>query len=326
MRNIFGIFIGVLMLAGGPAQAQQYSLTLCGASPGGLWSLLGAGIDASVKAAHPGSTITYQTSSGGAANIVQVKQGKCELGIAYDGDLVLASGGLAPFKEPVKGLRAISVLYNWAPLMWIATKDWADKYGIKDLGDIAKKKPPMRLLFNRRGLLTSQMTESVLKALGISLDDIKAWGGKVEFQASKQQAKLMLNRRADILGNTLFEGHRSIRAIAQAMDLVMLNTPDVAAEAVIKEFKLKPWTIKAGAHPWQDYPVKTVTTSVMLMVDESMSDKSAYDLTKALLDHADKMQSAHKAMRAFNSKVMIDQKAVPFHPGAVKAYKEAGLM
>ena len=45
------------------------NLTVCGASPGGLWSLLGAGLDVTLKAAYPVSTVTYQTSSGGYANI-----------------------------------------------------------------------------------------------------------------------------------------------------------------------------------------------------------------------------------------------------------------
>ena len=50
------------------AEAQPpYNLTLSGASPGGLWSLLGAGVHASVAAAYPGSAVTYQTSGGGLA-------------------------------------------------------------------------------------------------------------------------------------------------------------------------------------------------------------------------------------------------------------------
>ena len=40
--------------------AAGMNLTVCGASPGGLWSLLGAGLDATLKAASPGSTVTYQ--------------------------------------------------------------------------------------------------------------------------------------------------------------------------------------------------------------------------------------------------------------------------
>ena len=47
--------LAALALAAGAALAQpgtaqaEYNLTLCGASPGGLWSLLGAGVDNALK-------------------------------------------------------------------------------------------------------------------------------------------------------------------------------------------------------------------------------------------------------------------------------------
>ncbi|MFM1813349.1 MAG: hypothetical protein RLZ98_44 [Pseudomonadota bacterium] len=309
-----------------PAQAQTYNLTLCGASPGGLWSLVGAGVDAAVKAQFPGSTITYQTSSGGPANIVQVKGKKCQIGIANDGDLVFAAAGQPPFKTPVQGMRSLGVLYDWAPIMWIATKSFVDQHGIKDVEDIFKKKLPVRIAFNRRGLLTSAMTEATLEAMGVSVKDVQSWGGSVEFQASNQQQELMQNRKVDLLANTLFEGHRSIAAMAQSVDLVMLSVPQHAIDATIKKFQLKPWTVKAGTHPWQKNDAKTVTTSVIMFADESLPENVAYDITKALIKNPGKMAAVSAAMKKFTPKIMIDQKAAPFHPGALKAYKEAGLM
>ena len=41
----------IMMLAAGLAGAVTYNYTLAGASPGGLWSALGAGINAAIKAA-----------------------------------------------------------------------------------------------------------------------------------------------------------------------------------------------------------------------------------------------------------------------------------
>ena len=90
---------GAAMGINSPAQAQ-YNLTLCGASPGGLWSLLGAGIDAAVKEAHPGSTVTYQTSGGGYANVVQLDQNKCDLAIIHDAEATAATKGEKPFEKP----------------------------------------------------------------------------------------------------------------------------------------------------------------------------------------------------------------------------------
>jgi len=308
------------------AQLNKTNLTLCGASPGGMWSLVGTGIDSAVKTAYPGSTVTYQTSSGGPANVMQVKAGRCDVGIANDGDLAAANDGRAPFRQKVEGMQAIGVMFDWLPVMWIARKDFAEKHGIKNLEDLAEKKPPVRIAFNRRGLLTSDITDATLKSLGVSAEDVRKWGGSIQYQASEEQANLMKDGRVDLIANTIFEGHRSLAEIAMSTDLVMLNTPPKAAEQVIKDYYVKHWTIKANAHPWQTEDIKTVTTSIVLFADKSMSEQTAYDLTKAILQHPDRVRAVSKAMEPFKPQIMIDQRVVPFHPGAVRAYKEAGLM
>ena len=52
---------GFAVLFGEGAHAQTYQVTLAGASPGGLWSTIGAGVDKALAKAYPGSTVTYQT-------------------------------------------------------------------------------------------------------------------------------------------------------------------------------------------------------------------------------------------------------------------------
>ena len=62
------------------AAAQSYNMTVAGASPGGLWSLLGAGLDSAMKAEFPGSTVTYQTSGGGLANVAVLQRDVFDVG------------------------------------------------------------------------------------------------------------------------------------------------------------------------------------------------------------------------------------------------------
>lgn len=326
MERSVPIAFGLALCLSVPAHAQVINDTVCGASPGGIWSLVGAGLDAAVKAEVPGSTMTYQTSSGGLANVAQVKAGTCSFGMANDGDLAFATQGVEPFKVPVEGLTAIAVLYDWAPVWWIARADFAEQYGIESLSDIKEKKPPMRLVFNRRGLLTSAITESTLNAIGVTLEDIESWGGSVQFQASEEQASLMKDGRVDVLANTLFEGHRSLAQMSEGNELTLLEVPDEAAEAVIDQYALKPWTISPEANPWGDEAVKTVTTSIILFAEADMDEELAYQVTKAMLDNPDRMAAVSAAMERFTPKGMIDQNVVPFHPGAIRAYEEAGLM
>jgi len=326
MKSLNAAVAAIAVVLAAPAAAQvPINESICGASPGGLWSLVGIGLDTAVKELVPGSTITYQTSSGGLANVVQVGAGVCAFGMANDGDLVFARDGLEPFDTPVEGLTVLAVLYDWAPVWWIARADWAEEYGIETLADIAERQPPTRLVFNRRGLLTSAITESTLEALGVSLEDIEAWGGTVQFQASGEQTDLMRNGRVDLLANTLFEGHSSLGQMAAATDLRLLGVPDEAAQAVITQYGLQPWTIPASENPGQGGAVNTVTTSVILFSNESLDEDIAYTMTRAMIDNSDAMASVSDAMQRFTPAGMLEQSVLPFHPGALRAYQEAGL-
>lgn len=315
--------VAMIALTTGGAQADN--LNLCGGSPGGLWSLLGVGLDSAVKQVDANSTITYQTSSGGYANILQVKDKKCDLGIIHVGEGMQANKGGAPFKQPVKGFSVLMVLYDWAPMQWIMTQDFANKHGIKSLADIAAKKPPLRLVLNRRGILPSQLGELTLGAVGVTFDDIKAWGGKVEFQGSKNASEIMQNGRADMWANATFVGSGKIRKIANSLPVTLLDVPDVAVQAAVKSFGAKPWTIKAGGYPWLKTDINTHAARALLIVDDSMSEEDAYKLTKAVIDNVAKVQGVHKAMKGFTAELMASLKELPYHAGAAKAYKEAGV-
>ena len=86
MRKLLIGILGAAVLAVAPAHAQTYNLTLAGASPGGLWSRIGLGLDKAIAKAYPGSTVTYQTGSGGIANakLVQDKNKSCATITARD--------------------------------------------------------------------------------------------------------------------------------------------------------------------------------------------------------------------------------------------------
>lgn len=323
--RLFALAVSAGLICGVQA-SHAANLNLCGGSPGGLWSLLGAGLDAAAKKSDPNTTITYQTSSGGYANVLQVTKGKCDLGIIHVGEGVQANKGGAPFKSPVSDFRVLMVLYDWAPMQWIMTKSFADKHGIKSLADIASKKPPLRLVLNRRGILPSQLGELTLKAAGVTLEDIKKWGGKIEFQGSSNASEIMQNGRADMWANATFVGSGRIRKIANALPVTLLQVPQGSIDAAVKAFGAKPWTIKAGGYPWLKSDIKTHAARAVLVVAKSMPDDKAYALTKSVLDNADRVQAVHKAMKGFTPKLMGSLSELQYHPGALKAYKEAGVM
>jgi uncharacterized protein len=326
--KILTMAVGVAAVLASAANAQSppYQLTLAGASPGGLWSSIGLGLDKAMKAGYPGSTVTYQTSGGGIANVQLLEQKAVPLGIVHNMELRMAQNGEAPFKSKAADLRVIAYLYNWAPVQLILTKEFADKYGIKTFEDIAVKKPPLRIATNRRGNVVHEVVDRMFKAIGVTEKDIEKWGGSVVPAASKEQGDLLRNRRIDGFFNSLFVGQRSILEVAHSIDLIMLPVSDATIKKVTDETGTDRFVIPAKSYAFQPIATPAVSLGAMLVVNKSMSDQEAYNIAKAMVEHVNEMQGVHPAMKALTPKFMTEQKAGQFHPGAAKLFKEKGLL
>ena len=277
--------VAVLGLMAPPASAESYNLTVAGASPGGLWSLLGAGLDAAVKAAHPGSTVTYQTSGGGLANVAVLQRKDADMGIVHDAELQVAKQGSAPFSEPVEDLRVLSYLYTWAPMQPVIRADFAKEHGIDTFADLAARQVPVRVAINKRGNIASEVALAMLEAIGAGPDEIEAWGGDVIYAASGEQATLMQDRRVDMTLNSIFVRHRSIMQQADAIDLKLLPIAPETQTAVNERTGTGDFVIPGGSYDWAPDDTPTVTLGAALVVRADMDEQTAYNLTKALFEN-----------------------------------------
>lgn len=326
INRIATIVAGIAISFGAQhASAQTYNLTLCGASPGGLWTLLGAGIDAAMKKSFPGSTVTYQTSGGGLANVGLLSEGKCDIAIIHDAEAKAAIGGLAPFKAPVDTLATVAQLYTWAPMQVIGSKTFIEENGLTSLEDVASKELPVRIVLNRRGNIVSAVGEAMLNAAGASPENIESWGGSVTYAASSEQGDLMRDRRADLMINSLFVNHSSIRELASAVDLGILPVSDETAGRVIEEWDIGRFTIKADDYEWNDRDVLTLTVSAQLFARKDADPGMVKDLAQALVDNATELQSVHNAMSPLDVKLMSEARTVPYHPSAKDVFVAAGF-
>lgn len=313
-----------IILAATPTFAGS-NITLCGGSPGGLWSLLGAGIDAAVRKIEPDSTVTYQTSSGGFANIVQVAQGKCDLGIVHIGEVLIAQKGEEPFKEPTGGVTAVSMLYDWAPMQWVIDKSFAEENGLNSIADLAAMKNSIDLVVNRRGILPSILAEKSLGHVDISFEDIDENGGSVQFQGSGGASEIMQDGKADSWVNATFVGSGKIRAIAKKRELTLLSVPEDTIQMMQKKYGSKAVTIPAGAYPWLDREVKTFGASAALIAGEDASPALVKLVASAIFGHTGEIQAVHKAMGAFNGELAASVTQFNYHPEAAKVISGAGF-
>ena len=113
--------------------------------------------------------------------------------------------------------------------------------------------------------------------------------------------------------------------IAAVRDVVMISLPDDVIDKVTKkhQFLLK-YTIEKGTYTKQDQPCKTVADANFLVVNGKMTEKVAYDCLKTFIDKKDELMKVTPHAANF-----VPQKAsigiIPFHPGAIKYFKEQGI-
>jgi TRAP transporter TAXI family solute receptor len=321
----------VMLAAVQPASAQPYNLTVAGYSPGGLVSTAAAGLDKALNAAYPGSTMTYQTGSGGLANAMQLDQKKVPLGFVSDTELKVVISGRPPFKQPIKDLRLLFHPYSassrFQATHFLANKDWADKNGIKTVADIAAKKPAMRIAVNRPGNLDGDVSINTMAAYGFSLDNISKWGGQVVRAASQEMTSLMLDRRLDVVSFGISINHPRIREMANGLDLVMLPITDEVAKKVAADMGGETCPIKANEYKFLSADTASICVGLNTLVRADMDEKLAYSITKGVVENLDKYKAAHRLLeKAVTVQSFTEKGLVPYHPGTEKYYREKGLL
>lgn len=326
----------IIFFGAGQALAQKYNLTLTGASPGGLWSRLGGGIDAALAKAYPGSTVTYQTSSGGLANIPLVSSGKVPMGLATDSELKAAVSGLKPYRTPIKNVRMIFRTYESSHRFQLshlmANKAFADKHGIRSFADIVKKKIPVRIAVNRRGNMDGDTSLALMAEMGVTAKDIESWGGQVVHAASREMTSLMLDRRIDMIFLGISFKHPRIREIAKGIETVMYDIPRSALDNVIAKLGGERCEVKASEYKSLNIEfIGDVAASLcvgnVMFVNQNMDEQLAYNITKGIFQQIEKFKTSHRLIKATATlQSMSYPTVIPFHPGAARYLREAGLL
>ncbi|MBT5911601.1 MAG: TAXI family TRAP transporter solute-binding subunit, partial [Rhodospirillaceae bacterium] len=309
------------------AYAQTYNTTLSGASPGGLWSRIGGGIDAAIAKAYPGSTVSYQTSSGGLANVPLVAAGKVPMGLATDGELNAAVKGSKPYKKAIGNTRILFRVYTPASRFqmdfFAVTKSFADKHSIKTVQDIVSKKLPIRIAINRRGNMDADVGEAAMNLMGISRAKVEGWGGQVIHAASKEIVSLVSDNRLDVVNFGISYNHPRVREIAKNSSPVLLSYGKDVASKVAEQFGGEVCYVKPGEYKWSPNGAASVCMGAVVVVNANMDAKLAYNLTKAMVEQIETFKNkSHRLIKKTASPKVLAQKGnAPHHPGALKYFK-----
>lgn len=97
-------------------------------------------------------------------------------------------------------------------------------------------------------------------------------------------------------------------------------------DEIVKKFPyLVKDSIPAGTYLGQKEAVPTLSVQCILVANKNMPDDVAYTLTKTLYDNLPDVAKAHNKGAEISLEHAADGVTIPFHPGAVKYFKEKGL-
>jgi TRAP transporter TAXI family solute receptor len=82
--------------------------------------------------------------------------------------------------------------------------------------------------------------------------------------------------------------------------------------------------IPARSYPGQEDAVPTVGAATLLVVDEKMGEALAYEITRAIFEHTAELAAVHPIARGWTPERGATGSPAPFHPGAIRYYREKG--
>jgi TRAP transporter TAXI family solute receptor len=310
----------------GLAQAQQRerikSVEFITGSPTGTWFPVAAAIAELANKNYEGQPVSIIPGAGAVSNPVRVGRTQSEFGISYGPFLKLAQqGGNEMYKDAYPGLRA---LFGGTTNMlhFVVAKDSA----IRSAKDLKEKKPRLRVGTGPQGSTELFSLQQLLIVAGVSIKDIESWGGRVELLPTSGRSDGWMNRQLDLTNFFIGPPAADVIEMMRARDANILDIDDDLRDELNKRWGFLKYEIGANTYPGQTAPVKTLGLPFVIFAHDKVDETLVYRMTQSVATNHARMIAAHASYKEWDPKAMHEGLGIELHAGAIKYYKEAGLM
>jgi hypothetical protein len=280
---------------------------------GGSWYPLGGAIADIVQKEVAGVTASVVPGAG-IANVKGVEAGKADLGFGNSSSTVDGVLGRDPFTEPTRRVRHVATLY--LQYFQVIVREDAGIRSVKDFRGRA-------LTTQQRGNTGEQMTRDLLQIHGLSYKDLRSVS-HVSYNDSVSQMK---DNHAQIFALVTTVPAGAILDVATAHRIRMLGVTDADFQALQKINRgYAKRVIPKGTYPGVAEDVTTFGTYTHLIARAELPEDLVYRITKALHKHVQQLGNVVGAVKGLDLKEMAFDVGVPYHPGAAKYYREAGVL
>jgi TRAP transporter TAXI family solute receptor len=312
LRLVAAAVAAAAVLSAPAAGAQQFVNVLTGGTSG-VYYPLGVAIGKIFSDKLPDVKTQVQATKASVENLILLQQGRGEVAFALGDSLKAAWEGdeEAGFKAKLDRLRTIGAIYpNYIQI--VATAD----SGIKTLADLKGKS--LSVGAPKSG--TELNSRAILAAAGLSYKDL----GKVEYLPFAESVDLMKNRQLDATLQSAGLGVASLKDLSTSIDIVVVAVPKQVVDKIGPPFTAV--KIPANTYTGQEKDVPTAAVTNYLVTSTAVSDDLAYQMTKLIYESLPELANSHVAGKDIKLETAASGSPIPLHPGAIRYYKEKGLL
>lgn len=294
------------------AQAQAFINVLTGGTSG-VYYPLGVAIGKIYSDKIPNVKTQVQATKASVENLILLQQGRGEIAFTLGDSLKAAWEGdeEAGFKIKLDKLRTIGAIYpNYIQIVATAES------GIKTLADLKGKS--LSVGAPKSG--TELNSRAILAAAGMTYKDI----GKVEYLPFAESVDLMKNRQLNATLQSAGLGVASLKDLSTSTEITVVSVPKATVDKIGPPFVSV--NIPANTYTGQDKDVPTAAVVNYLVTSSAVSDDLAYQMTKLIFESLSELATAHAAGKEIKLDKAATGSPVPLHPGAIRYYKEKGLI
>ena len=316
-RGFTAILAGavIAVLAFGTAQAQQKTIAIGTGGTGGVYYPIGGALANLLSKNMPGVQATAEVTGGSVDNLKLINSGQSEIGFSMADAALDALNGVDKFKGSKVPLQTLMVLYP--NIMHVVTIEGT---GVTKLTDLRGK----RVSTGAPGSATEVMAFRVIEAAGLDKDkDMKR-----ERLSVAESVNAIKDHKIDAffwVGGLPTAGVTDLAA-TPGVKIKLIDHADVVAKMNAKYNNLYSTSvIKAGTYPGQDMDSQVSAVWNILVTGNKMSDQDAYNIVKLIIEKKADLVAVHKDAASFSVENQIKANSpIPWHPGAVKYFKEHG--
>ena len=302
-----------------PAEAENRFVTIGTGGVTGVYYPTGGAICRLVNKTRKehGIRCSVESTGGSVYNLNTIKAGELDMGVAQSDVQYQAYYGTDQFKEqgPDKDLRAVFSIHP-EPYTVVARAD----AGVKNFQDLKGK----RVNIGNPGSGQRSTTEVLLGAMGWTVADFKLAS---ELKAAEQSSALCDNK-VDAIVYVVGHPNGSIQEASSSCDSVVVNVAGPAVDKLVADNSyFRKAVIPGGMYRGTDTDTHTFGVGATFVSSAKVPADVIYNVVKAVFENFEDFQKLHPAFANLKKEEMIKAGlSAPLHDGAIKYYKEAGLM